>query len=143
MDSADVQIKLWRNQMTREEYLSLKSELKTMGNQLRFHKKQLREDQSTNARGLGCSQPIWKTRDTVTEMKQDYRIKHIFMSLLRGKSRVQIENNFESQTPLNGLYSRRDKGLKTLCEKYNLECNVDENYRVIDITRTWIKENAA
>jgi hypothetical protein len=129
--------------MTREQYLELKSELKNTSSTLRSLKKQLRVDMSLQSRKLPYGDPICLQQGKVNGLKLDYRVKHIFMSLLRGKSREQIENNFLVQEPKNGLYSTREQKLKTLCDKYNLEYDQDESYKIISITRHWITDKNA
>lgn len=131
--------------MTREEYLALKDELKERAAALRTLKKTLRHDQMATALGLDkiCTDSIRMQELIVHIRKKEYRVKHIFMCLLRGKSREQIESNFGSQLPGNGLFSSREKELKDLCTKYGIEFDQDENYKVISVTRSWRSQGTA
>lgn len=129
--------------MTREEYLNLKSELKLRAANIKSSKKQLREDIKLKNQGLPYGDPISIQQMRLHNSGQDYRYRHIFMSLLRGKTREQIEHNFLLQEPKNGLYCWREQKIKSICEKYGLECDVDENYKVISIKRDWIVTKVA
>ena len=129
--------------MTREQYLTLKAELKEKGKQLRSLKHLFRAGQSSIARGTGnqSGNPIWKTRSEIEEMKRDFRSKHIFMSLLRGKTRTQIEHNFEEKycKRMSGMYSWLEAWIKKLCEIYQVEYELDEFYNIVKILS--VKEN--
>jgi hypothetical protein len=131
--------------MTRDEYLALKDELKERAVTLRSLKKTLRHDHMATALGLDkiCTDPVWRQQQIVNARKREYRIKHIFMCLLRGKTREQIESNFGSQLPGNGLFSSREKELKDLCTLYGIEFDQDENYKVISVTRSWRSQGTA
>ena len=129
--------------MTREQYLELKAELKATGKQLRWDKHKLRADMKAQSRGLflpGVGESVPRQQSNVRSLQQTYRYKHIFMSLLRGKTRVQIENNFGFQRP-NGYY--HEEKIRNLCSQYNLECDNDEHGRVISVTEKVISASVA
>lgn len=130
--------------MTRDDYINLKTNLKENVKRLRSLKYLVREDESSASRGLpGSGSPLSQTRRDLRDLYRDVRTNHVFMSLIRGRTRVQIENNFETQAPENGLYSWLDKDIKTLCEKYELEYEVNEHYKVISIIGHNSKRDAA
>ncbi len=130
--------------MTREQYLELKSELKEKSSILRSLKNKLKNDMRQNSiPGVVIMEtPVWKTHMEVNNLKKDFRTKHVFMSLLRGKSRNQIESNFETKE-MNSLLRCLENDIRKLCEKYELECDNDEHLRVISITRHWIQNREA
>jgi len=122
------------NNMTREQYLELKEELKDLSRKIRWDKRQLRSDMSSSSRGLGCvgHEPIYRQQSMLRSLQQDYRYKHVFMSLLRGKTRAQIENNFGHQQ-YNPFFV--EHLIQELCTQYNLECDLDENLKVMTVKR--------
>lgn len=121
--------------MTREQYLELKEELKQTSKNLRWNKHMLRANMRAIA--LGIEYPIGlsiaRQQGNLLAVQRDFRVKHIMMSLLRGRTRIQIENNFESQMPKNGLYSYVERDLKAICEKYDLDMDLDQNYKVMTV----------
>ena len=132
--------------MNRDDYRSLKTSLKEDAKKLSSMKRLLREDMSSRAT-VGVKLTDYTFISTfqmdVNAAQRMFRIRHIFMSLLRGRTRTEIENNFESQGPSSGLYSPIERGLKDLCNHYGLEPNLDEKYRVISIIRQESKQEVA
>ena len=130
--------------MTKEQYLELKNELKQHASNIKFLKKSVRTQNSDLVKKhLGSWDILHRTRIEQKILSRNYRTKHIFMSLIRGKTREQIENNFNTQLPKNGLCSWLEGDIKRLCEKYNLEYDQDENYKIIKIIKVLEKREAA
>ncbi len=114
--------------MTREQYLEKKEELKRIAATLKSSKREFRKAQSEK-----------RYRDTlifgrlIREVYYQYRPLHIFMSLVRGRTRIQIENNFLTQDCKLVVNYRVEKDIKKFCETFNYEMDLDENLRVIEI----------
>jgi DNA repair exonuclease SbcCD ATPase subunit len=113
--------------MTREEYKALKEQLKEWAIHQKQRKKMVRQwfSENPNKSPYGVMDGPYKWESHYTE----YRSGHIFMSLVRGKTRTQIEGNFEDQKGLNWI----DEDITDLCLKYNFEADHDERGRVISI----------
>lgn len=69
--------------------------------------------------------------------RREFRIMHVFLSLLRGKTIDQIEPNAREDYDFCCVHTQVEK----LCEKYDLICDMDVNpKRVLSIERPWIKK---
>lgn len=97
--------------MTRDHYLALKGNLKTLAEEIRKTKQQLKIDQkefSTFEREVGTyndfynreselfrwgqvHKPVAKAQVRLLEIKAEYRAKHIIYCLARGRTLEQIE----------------------------------------------------
>lgn len=119
--------------MTREEYLAKKEEVKQLAGTLKYLKGAYKDCQRngedvagwTTEKGKHWSQ-VYRDKDTTYTR---FRVLHVFMSLVRGKTRTQIENTFEAQDTLDWL----EAGIGGLCEEYRFEADHDEKGRVISI----------
>ena len=119
--------------MTREQYLTLKRENKERASWLRAMKRVLREDISNAVTGKIPRSGMRTTQSEVSNMQKAFRVNHIFLCLLRGRTRKEIEANFAVQLPVNGLYSWIENELTNLAESYDLDWDSDENHKVISI----------
>jgi hypothetical protein len=111
--------------MTRQEYFSTKEQLKNWASILKSNK-----DLYKNAQREGNFGMQYDIRNKTRITYLDFRSTHIFMSLLRGKTRTQIEHNFEEKIAELTIESK----IRNLCEQFSLEANYDEQMRVIEIT---------
>jgi ribosomal protein S26 len=124
--------------MTREQYLEKKEELKQLALNLKSNKKQYRLEASIYSKSSSIEKNIWwKTPhiyiSSLIQMRNSFRANHIFMSLIRGRTRSQIENNFDKQIWNNCTCLYVEYEIKKLCDKYEYEVNLDEHLRVIEI----------
>ncbi len=126
--------------MTREQYLELKAQLKEEAKVLRSFKYRTRQTQSDYAHGIKTDISPATLQYQLYEKKREYRCKHVFYCLLKGRTMEQIENNF-------GPYTYESKyvslSVEKFCQTYNLSYDLDEHNRVISIKRDWIKTEAA
>lgn len=137
-----IKLKIRRKRITKEEYLTLK------------------EGQTDLAAEIGALKLVtkkgWMKVGIVRDKQQheeyqtkkagksqSFRTMHIFLCLCRGRTREQIENNFEDQAHSNYNHYSVERELDKLCDKYNLETDFDENRRVLTIERHWAKQAVA
>jgi hypothetical protein len=123
--------------MTREQYLEKKEELKQLSANIKYLKKEYKQCQRE-----GCDRAGWSTEKGRRYSQVDadlnksyftYRSGHIFMSLVRGRSRIRIENNFEKQDWSNETQKRIEEGVIGLCNKYEFDVDYDEYRRILSI----------
>jgi hypothetical protein len=123
--------------MTKEQYLTKKEELKQLSANIKYLKKEYKQCQRE-----GCDRAGWSTEKGrhYSQVSGDlnksyftYRSGHIFMSLVRGKSRVRIENNFEKQDPTDTNIYTIEQRIRVLCEEFDFEMDCDERSRVLSI----------
>jgi len=126
--------------MKREEYHALKEQLKGYAINLRQHKVSVKEWQRE-----GQNIVDFKGKDY-----WDYRAGHIFMSLVRGKTREQIESNFANQQGpgsnfFGGSYYRQrlEDKIAALCDRFGFEPDRDEFMRVVGITPAGLEVEAS
>jgi hypothetical protein len=112
--------------MTRDKYRSLKGELKRLAANRKQLKADFRSWQRDN-RGRS-SYHFWDNR-SIDDGYWNFRAGHIFMSLVRGRTRIQIENNFDSQALSRDIENR----IMVLCEQYGFETDRDEQFRIIEV----------
>lgn len=110
--------------MNKEQYLNLKLELKKLGGILKSEKQFIRTCQREGRRS-----DFLNAHYSVINKKFDFRTKHIFMSMVRGKTREQIENNFLTKVVETGT----EFELRCLCEKYGYEVDLNEKNQVFKI----------
>jgi len=118
--------------MTRDDYRLFKEQLKRYAANLRQHKADVKEWQRT------------KTGTPAYGQAKDYldcRAGHIFMSMVRGHTREQIEPNFANQIdPTHrdfkgiGLVRALEDRIGKLCDQYGFEADNDEKFRIIRVT---------
>jgi len=114
--------------MNRIEYLTLKKETKQKGLMIKEAKKESRNlDREYNLNSKLYPEML-KARRDYEKQKFDYRANHIFLSLVRGKERVQIENNFDS-TFIYGLELK----LKDLATFYDYKFQTNGKQQVIGL----------
>ncbi len=101
--------------MTKQQYLEVKNELKLLAQVIKFKKHNHRASVSQS---MGGNKKEWPEPKEVIEFTHglyyatyEYRHKHIVMSLMRGKTREQIEKPKEDNKP-NEAY------IKKLLEEY-------------------------
>ena len=109
--------------MNRNQYKELKLELKELGSIIR-------SDKQLNKQLQREGKFTYETYYSINSKQFDYRTKHIFMSLVRGKSRVQIENNFETKE----LETSVENKIQKLCIKYDYDMDMTEKFQVLSIT---------
>jgi hypothetical protein len=124
--------------MTKEQYFELKEMLKQESSNLRFIKKEVRETQSRKSRGLTIEPGSFYSQSEYDTKRHAFRTKHIFMCLLRGRTRSQIENNFDQH-----LIRWVENSIELLCRQYDIHYEIDEIGRVISVRRDWVKDKAA
>jgi len=99
----------------------LKKQNKEMGLMIKEAKKLSRNlDREYNINPKTYSDMLY-ARKEYKKLKNSFRVNHIFLSLIRGKTRVQIESNF----PTKDLDFYLEQGLKYLADKsgYNFKEN--------------------
>lgn len=116
--------------MTREQFLGKKEELKKAAVNLKFLKQEFRKAQSE-----GRTQDVADLRTETMKQYLVFRSTHIFMSLVRGRTRIQIEKNFETQKSKSYPLHLIEKRILDLCKEFEYEINFDEHNRVIEITK--------
>ncbi len=104
--------------MNREQYLKNKEEIKTMSKQLKALKYQVREKSREFNKGLESYENMIISIGAYQALKKNFRIKHIFMSLVRGRSRDEIEQNHKLNYSI-------EMGLKKLCDEHNFKPEYD------------------
>jgi hypothetical protein len=75
--------------MTKEQYLDLKAELKELSIMIKTIRHNSRCN-GINKRKL-MPVPVWKYQYSLERAVYEFRHKHIYLSIVRGKSREQIE----------------------------------------------------
>ena len=109
--------------MTREEYKTMKESLKSLAQQLRSIKPIFKDAQrNKNWREI---YDLSSKREGIYRL---YRIGHVFMCLVRGRTRSQIEWNYESRT-IHWLES----GIGILAGEYGYMPDLDEEGRIIGL----------
>ncbi len=90
--------------MTKQQYLELKQELKDLALYIKVKRNPTRKNLPTDQLnpGIKCS---------MTFASYEYRHKHIVISLMRGRTREQIEKPKENHLP-------NEKYISQLLEKY-------------------------
>lgn len=117
--------------MTREDYLALKDSVKQLAAELKFKKVSFKQWQREHN---GCSS--WNCEFNPGKAYWEYRSRHIFLSLVRGKKRDEIEwNVFQKDREIS-----IEERIAKLCEIYNYEINYDESGRVIELKEVEIAE---
>ena len=86
--------------MTRENYFNLRNNLKQLALELKVQKQALKEAQRAMSKSRTGSNyhEVTSLEYSKRQYYREYRALHIFMCLLRGKTREQIENNFQDQS---------------------------------------------
>lgn len=118
--------------MTREDYKQFKELLKGQAGAQRQHKLNVKDWHRTKvgvpAYGKG-------------KHYLDYRAGHIFMSLVRGRTRQQIESNFDQQLTPNtkafhglGMAREIETRIGNLCERFGFQTDRDEDLRIVSVT---------
>jgi hypothetical protein len=123
--------------MTKEQYLEKKEELKKQAANLKHLKADYKQCQRD-----GEDRASWSTDkgkhytqicSAIRKNYEGYRSGHIFMSMVRGRSRVEIENNFEKQTT-KPSYNPMEEEIKKLCDnKFEFDVIYDKYRRIISI----------
>ncbi len=97
---------------SQNQYIDLKKQLKKLCFEIRGNRNILK-----NAQRKGTAD--WKTHANLNDSRWEFRHKHIIASLLRGKTREQIEPCVrEGNWP-------DDRYLKTLSEEYEVEKGIE------------------
>ena len=91
------------------KYHEIKEELKTLAKQIKKYKLEYKEAQRKNK-----FNSIWDIGKDVYESVYQFRHRHIAMSIIRGRERVEIEQPGDDNLP-NEYY------IKELVEKYEKE----------------------
>jgi hypothetical protein len=130
--------------MTKEQYLQLKDELKALAKELTSDKQEFKQKQrnhskvekeqgscitdayesnnSTKIEQLNNSYvPMTKAQESLREKKLQYRTKHIFYSMARGKTIEQIEPVVTNTETRDYYREKVYKDAEHLCEKYSVE----------------------
>lgn len=89
---------------TKEQYLELKSKLKTLAKEIRQIRHAYKEAQR---QGTG----YWKLLTELTKRQYEFRHKHIVASMLRGKSYEQIERKTRNDNQPDWDYIEKLKEL--------------------------------
>jgi len=118
--------------MTREQYIQLKQELKELASSIKHLKPIYKNFQREGKYRDECA-----TIGELIRRRKEYRVKHIFMSLVRGKTREQIERN--------PRYEPNEQALIDLCTKYDVDFDTDMvsgfayKLKVISVKQNWPK----
>ena len=110
---------------TQNQYIDLKKQLKKLCFEIRGNRNILK-----NAQRKGTAD--WKTHANLRNSRWEFRHKHIIGSLLRGKTRDQIEPKVR-----RGNWAD-DRYLKTLSQEYEVEKGIErgEAYNAAKIIRS-------
>lgn len=109
---------------TQNQYIDLKNQLKKLCFEIRGNRNILK-----NAQRKGTAD--WKIHAHLRNSRWEFRHKHIIASLLRGKTREQIEQYVRPGNELNETY------LKTLSQEYEVEKGIErEAYNAAQIIRS-------
>lgn len=126
------------NKMTKSEYLMLKKQNKEKGLMIKELKKVSRNlDREFNL-NKNLYRDMINARNNYQKTKQDFRINHIFLSLVRGRTREKIETNFLTKD----LDYYLEKNLTKLSEQYGYAVNYNSKQQVISVTLLPVKELA-
>lgn len=106
---------------TQTQYIKLKIELKTLAFEIRANRNILKDAQR---KGIAD----WKTHANLRNSRWEFRHKHIIASLLRGKTREQIEPYVRRGNWPNDTY------LKTLSQEYEVEKGIERGEAYHDAT---------
>ena len=109
--------------MTRIQYLELKSELKKLGKIIKEEKAFNKECQKN--RSFNGSDYF-----SIKRKQEEFRTKHIFMSLVRGHKRIEIENNFETKE----VEKHIEESIQSLCLKYDFEIELNQKKQILKIS---------
>lgn len=122
--------------MEKEQYFELKNESKRLAKRIKELKKLVCK--GWYKRGLDRIQRQELTFE-LSRNQFEFRCKHIFLCLCRGRTREQIENNFIKQTDTWLL----NRNLRNMCEEYNVDFDCDEKNKVLTIERSWVRQKIA
>ena len=112
---------------TQTQYIDLKKQLKKLCFEIRGNRNILK-----NAQRKGTAN--WKTHLYLRRSKYEFRHKHIIASLLRGKTREQIEQYVSPGHELNETY------LKKLSQEYEVENGIEEEQPIR--SGEWVRRSA-
>lgn len=116
--------------MTREDYKSIKEEVKKMAIEIKRFKNEMRESNREYSHGKCDHRVLMNAIYDYNTAKWNFRVKHIFMSLVRGRTRNQIENTFDKKDRSNFL----EDGIKKLCEKYGFDVQTNKIGQILSVT---------
>jgi len=125
--------------MTREQYLTKKEELKQLAATIKYLKEEHKQSQRDGGNVAGWSTEKGKRHSQICgDLRKSYfsyRPGHIFMSMVRGKTRLQIESNFEAQEYGSCTNREIERVIEDLCKLYGYETDRDEYMRIISINQ--------
>jgi hypothetical protein len=107
--------------MTREQYFATKAELKELASMIKIKTRNYRAAQSEASGGnkKGVEEPKWTNDMSLWRARHEFRHKHIVMSLIRGKTREQIEkpkdNNLPSEQYIQKLLETYEVVQQAVC----------------------------
>lgn len=104
--------------MNKEQYLKNKEEIKFMSTQLKTLKYAVREVNREYSKNTNKYPELMEAILNYKGLKQQFRIKHVFMSLVRGHERNQIENKHAMNYSI-------ERGIQKLCDEYNFKAEYD------------------
>lgn len=115
--------------MTKEEYHAMKNEMKHSANILSAFKTHYKKEQK-----MGKTASANAVLARLRKEKASYRLNHIFMSLVRGKTREQIEQKT--------MKDFNEDSLIKLCKSYNVVFTVQQKGNSRKVISILVEKNS-